>query len=43
MYRYKAFGMNICSEIFLPELAARNFDKSDLIIRTCWYFTFRSP
>jgi hypothetical protein len=33
MYKYIAFGLNTCSEIFLPELAEANFDKPDLVIR----------
>lgn len=33
MYKYKAFGLNIHSEIFLPELAVNESDKHDLIIR----------
>lgn len=33
MYKYKAFGLNIHSEIFLPELAVEESSKYDLIIR----------
>lgn len=33
MYKYKAFGLNIHSEIFLPELAVNKSDSPDLIIR----------
>ena len=33
MYKYRAFGLNIQSGIFLPELAVKNFDKPDLTIK----------
>lgn len=33
MYNYRAFGLNIQSEIYLPELAAKSFDKPDLTIK----------
>ncbi len=33
MYEYKAFGLNIHSEIYLPELATKKSDKPDLTIR----------
>lgn len=33
MYEYKAYGINIHSEIFLPELTPNHSDKPDLTIR----------
>lgn len=33
MYNYKAFGLNIYSEISLPELGVNDFYKPDIIIR----------
>lgn len=33
MFKYRAFGLNIHSEIFLPELAVNESANSDLIIR----------
>ena len=33
MYEYKAYGMNIHSEIFLPELIPETIRKPDLKIR----------
>lgn len=41
MYKYKAFGLNIHSEIYLPGLATKKSAKHDLIIR-CGNFNILS-
>lgn len=33
MFKYSAFGLKICSEIFFPELTYTKFNKCDLLIR----------